>query len=491
MRRNITYKLTSYFMISLLIFVLIISFLFFTFYRKTMLDAYTDELTTRATKIAEALSVVNKQTMGTRGANSAFGSYIRFINDIAMTDVWIVDEQLNIISYGMNTQHNLYTTDDLPENAEKIVSDVFSGKIEASREFSDLFITPTITIGVPITTTQNTIIGVVLLHSPVNGMDGALTSAMMIMIISIFVALIITMILAIYLSYGFTKPLKILNQTAIRLINEDYVFSNIIQEDEIGTLALNMDVLAKRLKESSLQREHMEKMRKDFIANISHELRTPITVIRGSLEALNDNVISDEEAKRSSYKQMIKETDHLQRLVSDLLELTKLQNPDFQLNMTTIDLIEVINDSIKSARNIAQQKNIDITFDNQFTYLKMIGDYDRLKQMIMIIIDNAIKFSHNDSEILIKTYQDDKFYLSISDHGIGIADEELPYIFDRFHKTNNDNQKGSGLGLTIAKQIAMRHDISIDVKSKLNQGSTFCFIIEKQRKLIDHYIEAT
>ena len=98
--------------------------------------------------------------------------------------------------------------------------------------------------------------------------------------------------------------------------------------------------------------------------------------------------------------------------------------------------------------------------------------------MIMIIIDNAIKFSHDNSEILIKTYQDDKFHLAISDQGIGIADEELPYIFDRFHKTSSDNQKGSGLGLTIAKQIAMRHDIFIDVKSKLDHGSTFSFIIK-------------
>lgn len=479
MKKKITLKLSVYFLVALISFTIIISLLFFTFYRKTTLDTYKNELIQRATKIAEALSDMDKQMMGNRGTNNSYGSYIRFINDVAMTDVWIVDEDLNIISYGVNAQHRLNSTTDLPDNAALIVSDVFEGKIESSEDFSSFFTSPTLTIGVPILAADNTIIGAVLLHSPVNGMDGALTSAMIIMVISIFVALIITMILAIYLSFGFTKPLKILNQTAIRLINEDYVFSNIKQEDEIGTLALNMDVLAKRLKESSLQREHMEKMRKDFIANISHELRTPITVIRGSLEALNDNVISDEDAKRLSYQQMIKETDHLQRLVSDLLELTKLQNPDFQLNMTTIDLIEVINDSIKGARNIAQQKNIEIKFDNQFTYLKIAGDYDRLKQMIMIIIDNAIKFSHDNSEILIKTYQDDKFHLAISDQGIGIADEELPYIFDRFHKTSSDNQKGSGLGLTIAKQIAMRHDILIDVKSKINHGSTFSFIIDK------------
>ena len=170
MKKKITLKLSVYFLVALISFTIIISLLFFTFYRKITLDTYEDELIQRATKIAEALSDMDKQMMGSRGTNSSYGSYIRFINDVAMTDVWIVDENLNIISYGVNAQHRLNSTTDLPDNAALIVNDVFEGKIESSEDFSSFFTSPTLTIGVPILSVDNIVIGAILLHSPVNGM---------------------------------------------------------------------------------------------------------------------------------------------------------------------------------------------------------------------------------------------------------------------------------------------------------------------------------
>lgn len=478
MRNKMVWKLSGYFAASLIVFSIIISAIFFAFFRNNTIEIHKAELQERATKISETLSSLTNTNMQ-KGQNSGYGAYIKFLNDIAMTDVWIVDENLDIITYGMG-QHAVTTTNELPDNAKQIVDDVFAGETEFSENFSNLLATPSLTVGTPIKTQDGTIVGVVLLHSPIDGIDLAISKGLLILGYSITIALIITILLSIWLSYSFTKPLKRMNLAAIKLAEGDYtVKTDIKQYDEIGTLANNIDVLAKRLDEASKESEKLEGLRQDFIANISHELRTPIAVIRGSLEALADGVITEEDQVHEYYSQMLSESKHLQTLVSDLLDLSKLQNMDFQLDMSTVSLCDLMSDVVRSAKSLASEKSISILYENTTVNCAISGDYGKLRQMIMIIIDNAIKFSPIGGNINIGLSQRNNLILSIRDEGPGIAPQYLPNIFDRFFKTTSEeNKTGTGLGLAIAKQIAQRHNIDLEVFSTLGKGSEFVFTLK-------------
>ena len=157
--------------------------------------------------------------------------------------------------------------------------------------------------------------------------------------------------------------------------------------------------------------------------------------------------------------------------------LSKMQNPDFVIDMEPVNLVQVFDDIIRSAGTIAEKKNISIEIEKEQPVIMMLGDYDRLRQMFMIILDNAIKFSDENKTVHIKLSKSDKIRVSIKDEGIGMDANELENIFEKFYKSNlSQNASGTGLGLSIAKQIAIKHNGQIEVDSSLGVGSTFTFI---------------
>ena len=239
-------------------------------------------------------------------------------------------------------------------------------------------------------------------------------------------------------------------------------------------------------------------MRLDFFANVSHELRTPITVVRAYAETLSDGIIDDDATKFEYYDKMLTECKSMERLVGDLLVLSKMQNPDFTLEKEPINLVQVFSDIMRSGYALAKEKEVQLNFNTSDDILLMYGDYDRIRQMFMVIVDNAIKFSnsHGTVDITVKkvlpsepadvfmttlagdTYVNsgNKLLVSIKDNGVGISEAELPHIFEKFYKSKlRQNAKGSGLGLAIARQIALKHDGLISVESKKGEGTEFKF----------------
>lgn len=471
MKNKIAFKLTIYFSIALLLFSIIIGSVFMMLFRNHTIELHKSDLEDRAITMASNLSenMSSNSGMGMMGNRQAgYGSYIRFLDDIAMTDVWIVDENLELITNRqMGNQHYKYV--DLPQDAEGVVQEVFLGNTTFSQGFSNLLNTPTLTIGTPIILGED-IVGALLLHSPVEGMNMAINKGLEILSISLLIALVVAIILSIILALAFTKPLKKINNTAMQIADGDYrVKTNVVQKDEIGELASTIDILSVRLETASRESEKLNNLRRDFIANISHELRTPVTVIRGSLEALCDQVITNPEQVKTYHQQMLSESIYLQILVNDLLELSRLQNLDFKIEKQQLNLYDVISDTIRSAEYMAQSKNIEIRRDIDSQIFMVEGDYGRLRQMLLIIIDNAIKFSNVGDSVTV-TFEDG--VISISDNGIGISKEDIPYVFDRFKRVKSqENKKGTGLGLAIAKQIADRHNINISIISKENEGT--------------------
>jgi len=483
MNNKIAVRLTAYFSAALLIFSVIIGIIFISLFKNNVISMHKIELENRAANIAEAISQLagsshldfgrmHGRMGGMMDMQGGLGSYLRNLDTIAMDDAWIVDENLNLLTTGtMSNMHYSYT--DLPGDANVVVKDVFKGETTFSEGFSKLLNTPAITVGTPIIS-GNEIIGALLIRSPVEGIDKAAENGCRILLISIFIALVLSFALSAALASAFAKPLKSMKKTALILAEGNYaVKTGVKRDDEIGELASTIDLLSQRLEEAGRESEMLQKQRQDFITNISHELRTPVTVIRGSLEALCDGIVHDPERVEEYHLQMLNESKGLERLVNDLLELSRLQNTDFSIEIDEINLGDILKDAIRSASNIGRHKNITIEYISDRDIFFVKGDYGRLRQMLMIIIDNAIKFSYENSRIQVSL---DGKTVEIKDEGTGISENELPHIFDRYYSAApSGNKSGTGLGLTIAKQIALRHNIEVSVFSEQGKGTAFTF----------------
>ncbi|HPY37806.1 MAG TPA: ATP-binding protein, partial [Clostridia bacterium] len=289
-------------------------------------------------------------------------------------------------------------------------------------------------------------------------------------------AIVISFFIAGALAEDFTKPLGRMKTAALKIGGGDYtVKTGIAQNDEIGELAAVLDNMTEKLDIASKENAKLEKLRRDFVANISHELRTPVTVIRGSLEALFDDIVSEPGMVKEYYRQMLLETVYLERLVSDLLDLARLQNLDFTIEMSKVSLKDLAEDAVRSIKRTAEAKGVKIRLTCIGEEFIIFGDYGRLRQMLLILLDNAVKFSPSNAAVDVELAETPGIItLSIRDQGPGIAAEDLPHIFERFYKQRSESNKtGTGLGLAIAKQIALRHNSVIEAKNSKNTGAEF------------------
>lgn len=227
----------------------------------------------------------------------------------------------------------------------------------------------------------------------------------------------------------------------------------------------------------------LEQMRKDFVANVSHELKTPITSIKGFSETLLDGAMKDEETLEAFIKIILNESDRLQTLIEDLLDLSRIEQQGFYLNIEELDIVTLLGEIITLLRGKAEEKNILLHIAPISAHLIIKGDYSRLKQVFINLLSNAITYTPAGGyvEIDIKDH-DEKVYIQIKDTGIGIEMEEIPRIFERFYrvdKARSRNSGGTGLGLAIVKHIVEAHKGSISVTSVKGKGTTFTITLEK------------
>lgn len=488
MKYRITQKLVLLITSLLLIFSVIMGLSFSVLFNRHMVDFHRDDMAKRAEIIASTFSEYLGTTSGTGGHGMGmsgmrgFMPYLQVIDDIAMGDVWIVDENEEFILMGRTSQINYR---ELPEAASEVIEAAMEGKISFSEDFSDVLGVRTLTVGAPVpdeTQTQ----AVVLLHAPIGGLESVTLSGLRIFAVSSLVALVLSSMLAVILSMKFVRPLKKMTAAASRLGEGDYsAKTDIRQNDEIGDLALTLDTLSERLDEASRESERLEQSRRDFIASISHELRTPVTVLRGSLEALKDKVIRDPKLVEEYHNQMHLEILALQRLVDDLLSLTKLQNPDFKMQMEDVNLSEVLSDVVRSMGTVAKERDITILYNNPYDFLSYHGDYGRLRQMIMAVLDNAVKFSRHSGKVSVDvSCREDECRIMVEDNGQGIQKEDLDRVFERFYRHKGaETFTGTGLGLSIVKEIADRHGIHIGVSSEPEVKTVFTFTFTVGRSL--------
>ena len=495
MKHKITRKLILYFSVLIAIFTLIMGSLFTYFFMHQSTAKSIEDLKVQANKIAETLSRNSENIETAYGQNGhANGKHGQtkneieedYARDISLLDasvqgnVWIVDKNAKAVHVGHGKHHINYN--DFPKEADSLLESVFDGKTESSQSFSSILEAPYITIGAPIYNSKNEIIAVVLLHTELSYIESGIRDGIIILILSLVISLMFAIILAIILAKKFVMPLNRMEEVTKKITNGDYkVRTNISQRDEIGSLALHIDTLVERLDENDKYMSQIEQSRKDFMTKIAHELRTPVTVIRGSLEALRDGIVKDSNKIQEYYEQMLLDSIHLERMINDLLELSRLQNPDYVIKKTRENIVSILSDVIRSLRLLAIDKNINIKYEYNEEILEMNVDYVRIRQMFVIVLDNAIKFSNRDSEVIVSIHNNvNEFIVTIRDKGCGINTKDLSSIFNKFYSSDTQaNVKGSGLGLAIAKEIAERHEIQIEINSTIMVGTTVNFIFHK------------
>lgn len=227
--------------------------------------------------------------------------------------------------------------------------------------------------------------------------------------------------------------------------------------------------------------ERLETMRRDYVANVSHELRTPLTAIRGLLEPLSDGMIEDDETRQRYYRIMLREVVRLSRLISDMLELSRLQSGSEHMEISAVNLEELLMDTRQNYLNEANQKGISLVLkSNDVPYV--MTDADRVEQVLVILIDNAMHYTPSGGSITIEGVETggQQVLVSVSDTGCGISPDDLPHIFERFYKTDKSRREGgTGLGLSIAKQIIDKLGESIYVESVPDEGTSFHFTLKK------------
>lgn len=480
MKKRITWKLTVCFGIVLILFSLLTGSVFIFLYRKNTIYHKKENLRKQAVEIAatyqDCLELFQIEETEQRDW------YLSFLDKLTLTDVWIVDSDYHIIS------HEDYQWDSLPPEVRDVILRVMEGEETFCAPFSEILGKSTLTMGTPIQDSEGNILGAVLLHTSVHEVDTAVSQGFQILGISNCIALVAAVFLSARMSCLFSKPLEKMKSTIQELAQGNYdAKTGVTSPDEIGQMAVSLDRLADRLKDVEKEGIRLEQTRRDFIASVSHELRTPVTVLRGSVEALRDGVITQPDEIAKYRDQMLAECVYLERLVNDLLEMSRLQNPDFNIEMSPINLSDALADVVRSMRRVASKKGITITAEISEPECWIQGDYGRIRQMMAIVIDNSIKFSEEGMTVMVQLYLENHHMavVNIVDKGCGISSKLLPHIFDRFQKADSESNKcGTGLGLPIAKQIALRHQVEIGVSSIPYEKTVFQF----QFQLLNHLV---
>jgi len=350
---------------------------------------------------------------------------------------------------------------------------VSRGKIVVSRSaFSNIFGSRTLSVGVPIMENEQ-VIGSVFLHSSMEGVSNTLERVFFVIWTAAFFAIIMSAFIVYYFSDRIIiKPLEKINATAKAISKGEFDSRvNLVSDDEVGDLAKSFNYMADSV-------QNLENMRKSFIANVSHELRSPMTSINGFIVGMQDGTIPQE--KWSYYLNIVHgEIQRLIRLINNLLDLSSLESGKFSLNIGVFDINALIRERIIKFEEKINKKSINVDVIITEGKQNVVGDRDRIDQVLTNLIDNAIKFVPENGELRISTeLKGDKLLVSVYNSGKGISREDIKYIWDRFHIGDKARSKGAGtgLGLSIARQIINQHKENIWVESSDN-GTVFTFTI--------------
>ncbi len=385
--------------------------------------------------------------------------------------IWMLDDKGIVLASSTASDHpeapkNIYfINQDFDITEAKSFTGDFFGQFEDS----------VISIAVPIVTDGRPN-GMVIVHSTLSQINNVQSDIIQAIYIPFLVMIIISFAMLGIISGKIMKPIKKINAVA-----EEYSTGNfetkmdIKSQDEIGQLASTLEYMASELAK-------LDEYRKDFISNISHDFRSPLTSIKGYIEAIQDGTIPPEKQERY-LDIVIHETNRLTKLTEGLLELNDFDSYGLWLVLKDFDIIDPIKSAMYTFEGKCEEKGISLVLNNHCEQTMVTGDKTKIQQVIYNLLDNAIKFTPSEKNIYITlTEKGNKIFVSVKDEGAGIPKESLKKIWTRFYKADTSRGKdklGTGLGLSITREIIKAHNENINVVSTEGVGSEFTFSLSK------------
>ncbi|WP_405725513.1 sensor histidine kinase [Anaerotignum sp.] len=361
---------------------------------------------------------------------------------------------------------------------EDLTQKVLHGEIVTHQmKKGEVFDTPMLVVGYPVT--EGYLAGIFMCR-PLPEIEASLMEMYQMSILSLFFVSLLGLIVSFLTAKHVALPLVMMNRAAKVIANGDFEQRvEIKSNDEVGELAQSFNHMAESL-------QAHEKVQKDFIANISHDLRSPLTSMNGFLTAMLDGTIPAE--KQGKYLQIVlEETERLSRMTQGIVELSRAQSSAILLEESNFDINSLIRSNIDLLEPQLKEKHaiIRAIYDEEKTMVR--GDKDKISRVLQNLLNNAVKFSPEGGIIEVETTLLDKkkVLISVKDEGPGISQEDQKYVFDRFFKsdtTRNEDKVGSGIGLAIAKEFMLAHGENITVKSEEGKGTTFAFCLKLAEK---------
>ena len=436
--------------------------------QKALVTEKQDNLINEANLLSEQTIISYVQ-----GITSLDYLQVRFneFEDSLKTSVWYFDSEGKLI-----VASNPENYPKLPGYLKDIADSIDPKKaFTLTGDFYGIFDNTMISIGLPVYTgmTQN---GFLILRTSMTELDDLQNNMLNIMYMPFLVMILVVGVVLAYLSGTVIRPIAKLNSAAREYAKGNFeTKTGVKRKDEIGELSDSLEYMASELSK-------LDEYRKNFIANISHDFRSPLTSIKGYLEAMLDGTIPIEKYDRY-LNIVLTESKRLSKLTEGLLELNDFDTYGPILKKQNFDVVDIIREVRNTVEGVCEEKKIDLRLKCPAEDTHVYADKMKIGQVIYNLVDNAIKFSPKGGQIQITVYdKNDKIFVSVKDEGSGIEKEKQNKVWDRFYKSDTSRGKdkqGTGLGLSITKEIMKAHGEHIDLISTEGAGSEFVFSLPK------------
>ncbi len=403
---------------------------------------------------------------------------LEIIGGYMSSEIWIIDTQGRLLLDSNNPNIQSLAESELAVQISDFNISYFGNRYYQIGNFYENFRSDTLTVFAPITIDYK-VRAYVLIHKSMNNVLSPTDSIVNIVFASASVIFLCSLLLLLVFTFVVYRPINRITKVAKGYAKGDFKQQiKVRNHDEIGYVAQTMNYMATEL-------DTLEDEQRKFISNISHDFRSPLTSIKGYIEAMIDGTIPVE--MQEKYLNIILfETERLSKLTQNILDLNKFGHQGMMLDITEFDINHMIRTTILTFEGTCSKKGLsfDLLLTEQQLFVK--GDMGKIQQVLYNLIDNATKFSHKDSVITIETnVKNGKVFVSVKDRGIGIPSDSIKKIWERFYKTDQSrgkDKKGTGLGLAIVKEIIQAHKQNINVISTEGVGTEFIFTLPLSEK---------
>ena len=463
MKSGLFWRLFSAIFAVVLVTVILFTALLLTLQRNRAQENYETEVRMQARQVAEYMQQLNQLSLVRSNATIQYlvNEKIVEIYNTYDADIWIVDfssGRLQYIDRSWNTSEDI-ASEKVQEQLNRILA---GNEIRVTGLFEQLG-DHIVTIGVPWTYSNGQVVGAILLHIPVDRLIVPLLSVLPQSALPAGVSLLLGVILAFVVARSQTLPMREIER-AVRAFTRGDLSRRVRLHcgGELEQLGHSINRMATEL-------SSIEESRRSFVANVSHELRSPMTSMKGYVQAMLDGTISDED--RPKYLQVVlDETNRLTDLVRDLLDLSRLESGKFPMDIAPFDANEMLRRILIRFEKRIESKAIDVDVQLAPDPCFALGDVNRINQVVSNLVDNAVKFMSGEGSLLtLRTLRDgSRVRFEVQDNGPGISEADQSRIFERFYKVDKAHTAGmgTGLGLSISKTILQQHDSEIQLRSQ-------------------------